>query len=74
MFTVAACAYASVYRCDGAQGSTAVVRVDVQVGPDRLPVLEVRLPGSTALGDLRSEVARHFRVPAETLELVREVG
>ena len=55
-------------------GTTAVLRVDVQAGPERLPVLEVRLPGSTTLGDLRQQVARHFRIPVEVLELVREVG
>lgn len=55
-------------------GATAAVRVSVQVGPARLPVLEVRLPGSTVLGDLRCEVARRFRVPAESLELVRVVS
>lgn len=57
----------------GRRGSMAVVRVNVQVGPDRVPVLEVCLPGSASLGDLRREIARHFRIPADYLELVREV-
>lgn len=50
------------------------MRISVQVGAVRLPVLEVRLPGSTALGDLRCEVARRFRVPVNSLELVRLVS
>lgn len=50
------------------------MRVSVQVGPARLPVLEVRLPGSTVLGDLRCEVARRFRIPVDSLELVRVVS
>lgn len=56
-----------------AGGVTAVIRVDVQIGADRVPVLEVRLPCGAPLGYLRLEVARHFRVPAEFLELVRTV-
>lgn len=56
-----------------AAGAEAVVRVGVPTGSHCLPVLEIRLPGSTTLGSLRYEVARHFRVPPEYLELVREV-
>lgn len=42
-------------------------------GSDRTPVLEVRFPGNSALGQLRLEVARRFRVPVHSLELFREV-
>ncbi|CAN0525803.1 unnamed protein product, partial [Ectocarpus sp. 12 AP-2014] len=52
---------------------TTTVRVSVEVGPDRVPVLDVRLPLSTVLRDLRCEVARRFRVPVEFLELARVV-
>lgn len=56
------------------QRCTAVVRVGVlERGSDRTPVLEVRFPGNSALGQLRLEVARRFRVPVHSLELFREV-
>lgn len=52
----------------------AVVRIGVlERGSDRTPVLEVRFPGNSALGQLRVEVARRFRIPVHSLELFREV-
>ncbi|CAM9939084.1 unnamed protein product, partial [Ectocarpus sp. 13 AM-2016] len=58
---------------NGAASGTTTVRVSVEVGPDRVPVLDVCLPLSTVLGDLRCEVARRFRVPVEFLELARVI-
>ena len=65
--------YQLSYLSASAVKQAAVVRVNVQAGAERLPVLEMRLPGCATLGELRSEVARRFRIPAHWLELFREV-